>query len=103
MDMGMTKLINKIISLNNRRTSMRLADSEWDALHEICEHENMSRNKLIECIERTKEENLGLSCCTRLFILVYYRNNATLKKTSSQNLIQALKVISNSQDAQIEL
>lgn len=99
----MTKLINKIISLNNRRTSMRLADSEWDALREICELENMSRNRLIECIERAKDQKLGLSCCTRLFILAYYRNNAILRKTSSQNLLQALKVVSNSQDAPLEL
>ena len=33
---------------------MRLADVEWDALQEICEHENLSRNKLIEHIEKNK-------------------------------------------------
>lgn len=99
----MTRLINKIISLNKRRTSMRLADAEWEAMREICEHENLSRNKLIEHIEETKDENLGLSCSTRLFLLAYYRNNAPLKKTSSQNLLQALKAIASSKDARTKL
>lgn len=93
----MTRLINKIISLNKRRTSMRLADAEWDAMREICSHENISRNKLIESIEESKDVNLGLSCSTRLFLLAYYRHNAPLKtKSSSLNLTQALRAISNS-------
>lgn len=82
---------------------MRLADVEWDALQEICEHENLSRNKLIEHIEKTKDAELGLSCSTRLFILAYFRNHANLKKTSSHNLLQALKAISSSTSVQAEL
>ncbi len=82
---------------------MRLADAEWEALQEICEHENLSRNKLIEHIEETKDENLGLSCSTRLFLLAYYRSNAPLKKTSSQNLVQALKVIASPKGVQTKL
>lgn len=99
----MTRLINKIISLNKRRTSMRLAEEEWDAMREICEHENLSRNKLIENIEKSKDENLGLSCSTRLFLLAYYRNNAPLKRTSSQNFSRALDAISSSKGARIKL
>ncbi len=96
----MTKLINKIISLHKRRTSMRLADSEWDAMSEICHFENISRNKLIEFIGDHKDEKLGLSCSTRLFLLSYYRNNGQLKfRSSRQNLINAIKTI----DPEIEI
>lgn len=90
----MTKLINKIISLHKRRTSMRLADSEWEAMSEICRFENISRNKLIEFIGDYKDEKLGLSCSTRLFLLAYYRHNGQLKvRGARQNIINAIKAI----------
>lgn len=75
----MTKLINKIIYVNMRRTSMRLCCSEWSSLDEICAHENISRNRLIEIIEDNKDEELGLTYSTRLFIIMYYRDAAKLK------------------------
>lgn len=97
----MTKLINKIISLNKRRTSMRLADSEWEAMDEICRYENISRNKLIEHIELCKDKNLGLSCCTRLFLLSYYKNNSYLRfRPSGKNLIKAFQVFSTPSNVQ---
>ncbi len=99
----MTKLINKIISLNKRRTSMRLADSEWEAMDEICRYENISRNKLIENIEFCKDKDLGLSCCTRLFLLAYYKNNAQLKfRPSGKNLLKALQIFTTPSNAQIK-
>ncbi len=92
----MTKLINKIISLHKRRTSMRLADSEWEAMDEICRFENISRNKLLEFVEQCKDKDLGLSCCTRLFLLSYYKNNARLKfRPSGKNLMKALQIFAN--------
>ena len=69
----MTKLVNKIIALNNRRTSMRLCAREWSALREICLRENIRCNKLIELIENTKNPELGLTYATRLFTLVYFQ------------------------------
>ena len=38
-----TKLCNRIINVNERRTSMRLCVAEWDALKEICKKEKTSR------------------------------------------------------------
>ncbi len=72
----MAKLVNKIIFINNRRTSMRLCLKEWEALSEICHRENIARNKLIEIIEDKKDEELGLTYSTRLFIVMYYRRLA---------------------------
>lgn len=75
--MKSTKLTNRIISLNNRRTSMRLSIKEWEALKEICHKEKITRNKLIEMIEQYKDNELGLSYSTRLFITCYYWHAAT--------------------------
>lgn len=93
----MTKLINKIIYVNKRRTSMRLCCSEWSSLDEICAHESISRNRLIEIIEDNKNEELGLTYSTRLFIIMYYRDAAKLKnnKKSSHTVSDASDTVMN--------
>lgn len=73
----MTKLMNKIIMINNRRTSMRLCLKEWDALYEVCRIEKISKNHLIEMIEAHKSEELGLTYSTRLFLVTYFREAAS--------------------------
>lgn len=72
-----TKLCNRIINVNERRTSMRLCVAEWDALKEICKKEKTSRNLLIEFISKYKAPELGLSYATRLFITHYFQSAAT--------------------------
>ncbi len=73
----MTKLMNKIVMLNNRRTSMRLCFKEWEALYEICKIEHISKNHLIEMIEAHKDNRLGLTYYTRLFLMSYFREAAS--------------------------
>lgn len=73
----MTKLINKIIMINNRRTSMRLCMKEWDALYEVCKREHISKNHLIELVEAHKTDTLGLTYSTRLFLMSYFREAAS--------------------------
>ena len=73
----MTKLTNKIITINNRRTSMRLCCKEWNALDDICLREKINRNNLIAMIEDNKDHNLGLAYATRLFLLLYYKSIAS--------------------------
>lgn len=67
----MTKLTNRVITLYGRKTSMRLATQEWEALEEICFRENIKRKKLLELIETNKDPKLGLTCSVRLFEIVY--------------------------------
>ncbi len=85
----MTKLTNRIININNRRTSMRLCQKEWNALEDICKREKINRNLLIEQIENNKNQKLGLTYATRLFLMLYYKNLATKSssplKTEPQN------------------
>lgn len=74
----MTRLINKIVLVNDRRTSMRLCLEEWDALYEICRIEKITKNNLIELIEAHKSETLGLTYSTRLFLVSYFREAASV-------------------------
>ncbi len=67
----MTKLVNRVLLINNRRTSMRLCLKEWEVLAEICKTEGLSRNALIELIENNNFSSLGLTYMTRLFIISY--------------------------------
>ena len=93
----MPKLVNKIITVNKRRTSMRLCTLEWEAIDEICDKENISRNKLIEKIENEKDIALGLSYSTRLFLVQYFRDAANKPRRITephQNIIRAIKIIS---------
>ncbi len=78
----MTKLVNKVLIINGRRTSMRLCRSEWCALERICAEENISRNRLIETIENNNRANLGLTYLTRLFTLFYFYNQAVCARSS---------------------
>ncbi len=93
----MAKLINKIITLNHRRTSMRLCNLEWNALGEICELENISRNRLLETIENDKPANLGLTYATRLFMVEYYRNasHVNFRRMQTLNITHTLMQLKN--------
>lgn len=68
----MTELSNKVIFIDNHKTSMRLANAEWEAIDNICKRENIKRNTLIEMINARKNSQLGLTCSVRLFSLIYY-------------------------------
>ena len=68
----MTELSNKVIFINNHKTSMRLANAEWEAIDNICKRENIKRNTLIGMINARKNAQMGLTCSVRLFSLIYY-------------------------------
>ena len=67
----MSKLRNRVISIYERKTSMRLATEEWTAFDDICKREQLKRKKLLELIEDHKSPNFGLTCYVRLFTIAY--------------------------------
>ena len=67
----MTTLKNRVISIDNRKTSMRLALEEWNAFDDICRREGLKRKKLLEIIEENKSPAIGLTCSVLLFTLAY--------------------------------
>ncbi len=76
----MTKLANRVISIHERKTSMRLAKPEWTILDSICLREKIKRRQLLELIDAYKDPEFGLTPAVRLFSLLYLYN------TTKQNL-----------------
>lgn len=98
----MTKLITKIITLNDRKTSMRLAQAEWEAVDLICKKENIYRKDLIEMIAEAKDSRISLTSTVRLFAIVYFYqlqklkdmpNYSSLTQQSEEPIFCAIKSI----------
>lgn len=69
----MALLSNRVISIYNRKTSIRLAPIEWSALEYICHEEKIPRKLLFELIDLNRDEQTNLTAAIRLFILIYYK------------------------------
>jgi predicted DNA-binding ribbon-helix-helix protein len=67
----MVKFASKIISLNDRKTCMRLTDIEWKILDKICYSEKIKRKNLLELIFSNHSTKLGFTPSVRLFALLY--------------------------------
>lgn len=68
----MLKQMNKIISVFDKKTSMRLTNTEWHIIDEICYNEKLKRKLLLEKIMKHHNSCLGLTPAVRLFSLTYY-------------------------------
>ena len=97
----MTKLANRVISVFNRKTSMRLAMPEWIAVDDICKREHIKRKKLFELIEENKDPKLGLTGSVRLFIITYchdliFRKGLSCKAANDEheNILKTIESMS---------
>jgi len=67
----MLKQMNRVISIYDKKTSMRLTDMEWRILDEICLCEKLKRKILLEKISCQHNNCLKLTPAVRLFSLLY--------------------------------
>lgn len=72
----MNPLSNRNVTVNGRRTSMRLEQEMWEALREICRREDMTVHELCSLIDDRRGLS-SLTAATRVFILMYFRAAAT--------------------------
>ena len=79
---GENMFICKNVTVNGRRTSMRLEKETWESLADICLREQTTIHKICSALDRTRGR-FGLSSATRLFVLRYFR-----KKLNEYELIQ---------------
>ena len=74
-------LVCKNVTVNGRRTSMRMEPTLWTLLDEIAEREGLNLNALVSKIERTSQRStnreINLTASVRLFVMGYYRDAAT--------------------------
>lgn len=70
----MTTQINKVITLYDKKTSMRLTFFEWKILDSICRAEKLKRKSILELIDKNRDAEIGLTPAVRLFTLLYLYN-----------------------------
>lgn len=69
---GQSTLVNRNITVNGHRTSMRLEPTMWNALDEICRREHLTIHKICSMVDATREQS-SLTAAMRVFILNYFR------------------------------
>lgn len=96
----MVDLISKVITISKKKTSIRLAQAEWDALEEISKIENVKRNNIIDMINQNKDNSISLTCSIRMFIIVYFNQvlenqqlNYNLSTPEKNPILSAIKGI----------
>ncbi len=72
----MSTLVSRNITLQDRRTSVRLEPAMWDALDEISRRETRSIHELCSMIEGQRRES-KLTAAIRVFVMAYYRAAST--------------------------
>ncbi len=93
-------LKNRVVSIYNKKTSMRLAAEEWTALDDICKREHLKRKQLLEMLEDRKSPQIGRTSFVRLFAITYMHKLvkfASLKTKSYHeydDVYQTLELIS---------
>ncbi len=71
-----SRLLNRNVTAQQGRTSMRLEPELWDALTEVCARERMTLAGMVQRIERDRAGG-GRTSAVRVHLLSYFRAAAT--------------------------
>ncbi len=69
-------LVNRNVTVEGHRTSIRLEPAMWEALFMVCKRENKSLNELVTTIARSRNQST-LTAAIRVFLLTYFQAAAT--------------------------
>ncbi len=72
-----TSLVIRNVTIDARRTSVRLEPEMWQALTDICRRERCSIHNLCTMIASLKDGPGSLTAAIRVFIMSYYRDAST--------------------------
>jgi predicted DNA-binding ribbon-helix-helix protein len=72
-----TALISRNITINKKRTSIRLEAQMWIALKEIAEREKCTIHDICTAISSRKSETITLTAAIRIFLMLYFKAAAT--------------------------
>jgi len=75
-DAGASALVSRNVTVNGRRTSLRLEPELWESLEEIAYREGATVNDVVAAIDGRRADG-GLTSAVRTFVLGYFRNAAT--------------------------
>jgi predicted DNA-binding ribbon-helix-helix protein len=77
-DVGPTSsLVSKNITVNGRRTSIRLEPEMWTSLYEVARREKCSIHDLCSLIAGRKRQLSSLTASIRVFLMLYYKAAST--------------------------
>jgi predicted DNA-binding ribbon-helix-helix protein len=71
-----SSLINKNVTVDGIRSSMRLESALWDALENICLRESLTLGELVDLAADGSQAG-GRTSAVRRFVLEYYRTAAS--------------------------
>lgn len=76
-ELGQSRLaqISRNVTINGRRTSIRMEPIMWDSLEEICVRENNTLPGIIEMID-SRRQGTSLTASLRVFIISYFKTVA---------------------------
>jgi predicted DNA-binding ribbon-helix-helix protein len=69
-------LVNRNVTVDGHRTSIRLEPAMWQALNMVCQRENKTLNELVTIIARSRNQST-LTAGIRVFLLTYFQAAAT--------------------------
>ncbi|RDD63591.1 ribbon-helix-helix domain-containing protein [Ferruginivarius sediminum] len=69
-------LVSRNVTINGRRTSLRLEPEMWEGLEEICQRERSRTSDIVAYVDRYRRGS-GLTSSVRVFVLSYFRSAAT--------------------------
>ncbi len=77
VDIDRSSLVSRNISVQGRRTSVRLEPEMWNALKEIARRERCKIHDICSLISARKKPNTSLTAAIRVFLMLYFRAAAT--------------------------
>src|SRR5579875_1671562 len=69
-------LVNRNVTVDGHRTSIRLESAMWEALTLVCKREGKTLNELVTAISRNRDQST-LTAAIRVYLLRYYQAAAT--------------------------
>ena len=73
---GVSELVSRNVSVNGRRTSLRLEPEFWESLDEIARREGVDVNAVVARVDAQRAHGGGLTSAVRTFVLCYFRSAA---------------------------
>jgi len=77
LDSKKTALISRNVTVDKRRTSIRLEAQMWISLKEIADREKCSIHDICTVIFVKKADNITLTAAIRIFLMLYFKSAST--------------------------
>lgn len=70
-------LVSRNVTVNSRRTSVRLEPEMWNGLQDICRREYASVHDICSAIATRKPAGTSMTAAIRVFVVAYFRAAST--------------------------